>query len=77
MDGGRCNRARNKLYVLLASTLTQLGVRYTWPEVRERYVVGPPGSAAAALAEAVLAAKAAGETGEDAASDGDPKMKLL
>lgn len=61
VDGGRCNSARNKLFVLLASTLARLGVRYTWPEVRERYVAGAPSEADKTLAaEAALAAAAAG-----------------
>ena len=73
MDGGRCSRARNKLFILLAQTLTRLGVRYTWPEVRERYSAGLPGSAQAQRAQAVLAAAAAGA--EPASMD--DKVKLL
>jgi hypothetical protein len=72
IDGGRCSRVRSKLFVELAQTLVRLGVRYTWPEMRERYVAGPPSSEAAAKAQAVLAAT----TGADPAVD-DLKMKLM
>ncbi len=73
VDGGRCSRARNKLFILLAQTLTRLGVRYTWPEVRERYSAGLPGGAQAQRAEAVLAAAAAGA----GSANMDDKVKLL
>jgi hypothetical protein len=73
-DGGRCSRARTKLFVVLAQALTRLGVRYTWPGIQERYVAGLPGSSQAQQAEAVLGAAAAGTQADATVDD---KMKLL